>query len=153
MVGFFVEFLAAYTLADLFTGVYHLITDRGWNVRSQVALFQGHHDDPAGLGLDLSPAVAGVPLMMLALIGWHPLFFVVLGMSTALGQVPHYWAHHRGNRLVRTLQWMHLILPPRHHARHHRGEFDRNFCVLSGWNNPWLNWVICRVGFRRVRSR
>jgi plasmanylethanolamine desaturase len=142
MIRLIVESLLAYTLADLLTGIYHFVTDRGWNVASQVALFQQHHDRPAQLGVDLSPAIAGIPLMALALLGWHPVFFLALGTSVTLAQVPHYWAHHRGNRLVRFLQRLHLLLPPRHHARHHHGEFDRNYCVLSGWNNFWLNWVV-----------
>jgi MFS family permease len=135
------EALLAYVLADALTGLYHAATDRGWNIGWQVALFEQHHADPAGMVLDFWAAVLGVPLAAIAVFGWHPAFFIAFGLAISLCQVPHYWAHHRGPSWARVLQRWHMILPPREHAVHHRG-FDRNYCTLSGWNNAWLNRVL-----------
>jgi hypothetical protein len=134
------EALLGYVAADALTGIYHAATDYGWNVRSQVDLFQDHHDHPRGITRDPKPAFAGVPLMLCAALG-HPAFFLVLGAAISLCQVSHYYAHHRGGAVVCFLQRWHVILPPREHAVHHR-DHDLNFCIVSGWNNRWLNWVL-----------
>lgn len=138
---FFVEALLAYALADAFTGIYHAATDKGFNIRSQVILFQQHHTSPAGMVPDFRPVILGIPLALIALLGWHPVFFLALGISISACQVPHYWAHHRRGRIVRALQQARIIISPRAHAVHHR-HFDRNFCTISGWNNFWLNWLL-----------
>ncbi len=140
MINLIVEVLLGYLVADALTGIYHAATDYGWNVRSQVALFQDHHDHPRGITRDPKPAFAGIPLMLCGTLG-HPAFFIVLGVTVSLSQVAHYYAHHRGSTVVRFLQSWHVIIPPHKHAIHHH-QFDRNFCILSGWNNCWLNWIL-----------
>jgi Lipid desaturase domain len=135
------EIFIAYVLADLLGGLYHLATDHGCNIRSQVALFQWHHENPAAIGWDFKPAIGGIPILLLGVFWWHPIFFAALGIAVCFGQMPHYWAHHKVRHPVRFLQRARIILPPRHHARHHSGHFDQNYCVLSGWNNFWLNWI------------
>jgi len=42
---------------------------------------------------------------------------------------------------VRALQRARLVLPPEHHALHHRESHDRAFCVTSGWLNPLLDGI------------
>lgn len=42
-------------------------------------------------------------------------------------------------KTISLLQRMHIILPPKTHARHHFEEHDSNFCILNGWSNPLLN--------------
>jgi len=146
------EGLLGYVVADALTGIYHAATDAGWNVRSQLDLFQNHHKHPRSMTFDLSPAVVGIPLMLCAALGWHVVFFLVLGAALSLCQVPHYYTHHRGGAVIRFLQRWHVILPPREHALHRR-QFDRNFCILSGWNNGWMNWVLgTNSEMRRLRS-
>jgi hypothetical protein len=31
------------------------------------------------------------------------------------------------------------VLPPAHHARHHRGGHDRAYCIATGWSNGVLD--------------
>jgi hypothetical protein len=140
------EVLAAYLIADLLTGIYHFATDRGWNFKGQVEMFQEHHDTNTMIGFDWQPMTAGLPAMVVGL--WlESSFLLALGSFGILAQVPHYYAHRRSaspvvHAAVRFLQRTGLIISPQHHAEHHRGAFDRNFCILSGWMNPVMNFLI-----------
>lgn len=141
-----VQVAAAYVLADALTGLYHLLTDRGFNIRAQVEMFQEHHVSNTMTGYDWQPMAAGIPGMILGLWLSSP-FLLALGGFGILAQVPHYYAHRRSgsyriHRVVRWLQIHGLILSPEAHAAHHRGLFDRNFCILSGWCNPLLNRLL-----------
>jgi len=58
----------------------------------------------------------------------------------------HKWSHTDEATLpplVKTLQHLHLILPPSHHEIHHTAPFDKYYCITTGW----LNWPLTRVGF------
>ena len=145
MLSALAQVLAAYLFVDLCTGIYHFATDRGWNTRKVVALFQDHHNTNTMEGFDWQPMWAGIPFLLLGL--WLESSFLIAGGSFGiLAQVPHYYAHRRSrspavHRVVRWLQEAGLIISPEHHAGHHNGKFDCNFCILSGWNNWWFNHV------------
>lgn len=132
-------FLTAYVLADLLSGVYHELTDRGYGYSRHVREFQIHHCKPDRIGMDLTPFYAGIPVCSL---GYFHLFFLWLGLFLCLTQITHYYAHHpqRANWSIRELQQAGIILSSRHHQGHHR-NWERNYCVLSGWNNGWYNWI------------
>jgi ubiquitin-conjugating enzyme E2 variant len=56
----------------------------------------------------------------------------------------HKWSHlDRPPRLVAFLQKLHLILPPEHHAVHHRAPYAKYYCITTGW----LNEPLHRLGF------
>lgn len=139
------QILAAYILADLLSGLYHLATDKGFNFRNQIEMFQEHHDTNTMAGFDWQTFAGG---MVLAVPGaWcHSAFVVALGIFVALTQVTHYYAHVRSrsplvHRIVKALQgW--LIVSPLAHASHHKPPHSRDFCLLSGWNNWWLNPLV-----------
>lgn len=138
--------LAAYIIADAFSGLYHLATDYGFNISSQIKLFQNHHKTNTLDDFDWQTFAGGMPLV--AIGGWlHCPFLLALGVFVALTQVTHYYAHRRSeselvHHVVRVLQLTHLIVHPASHQNHHGGRFDRDFCLLSGWNNWWLNWLV-----------
>jgi hypothetical protein len=144
------EILAAYILADLGSGLYHLATDKGLNFRGQVELFQDHHETNTMQDFDWQTFAAGMPIAVLG--AWcHSAFFVALGCFAALSQVTHYYAHRRSSsavvhRVVVTLQRCGLIVHPKSHQRHHTTPFNRDFCLLSGWNNWWLNAAMRQWG-------
>ena len=142
-----IEVLAAYILVDALIGVYHWATDNGWNTPDMVRKFQEHHTDPRNMTeFDWQPMPPG--LVFLGLGWWLQSSFVMaFGAFLVLAQVPHYYAHRRStsavvHRILRFLQVIGLIASPESHALHHDGVFNRNFCVLSGWNNWWLNWIV-----------
>jgi hypothetical protein len=140
------EVLAAYILIDALTGLYHLATDCGLNSKRVVDLFKDHHDTNTMEGFDEFPMRFGLPVMLAGLLLGSS-FLLALGSFTVLAQVPHYYAHRRSrsplvHRVVRLLQRGGLMISPQHHAAHHDGRFSRNFCIVSGWNNWWMNWLI-----------
>jgi hypothetical protein len=140
-------------LADLGSGLYHLTLDHlppsgHAPLRRQAADFQDHHYEPrnflrgglAGLllfpGAPLSVLFAGLAVVLpapLAALVWS--FAVGAGLtqvSHGLAHEPTWWA--------KPLQAARLILPPAEHGRHHLNS-ERDYCVLSGWANPLLNWL------------
>ena len=144
MISIALQIVLAYVAVDLATGLYHYATDRGWNFRRQVELFELHHRAPKMDGFDWQPSLAAVPALVAGLwMGWP--FLIAAGLFGVLAQVPHYWAH-QGSSLpfVPWLQRTGIIMSAEHHARHHDGRFDSHFCILSGWNNWWLDWLLAR---------
>jgi ubiquitin-conjugating enzyme E2 variant len=164
---------AGYALADLVTGVSHWLCDRVLNVeapligRHLVRAFHEHHDDPIGISrhsfLEVNglTALAALPLLAGVLCLPAPGAGSALGAAAlaavfglAFGAVAtnqlHAWAHApRAPRAVVWLQRRRVVLSPRAHALHHRGEFDRAYCVTTGWWNPLLDrWRI----FPRLES-
>jgi len=139
------QILAAYIVADALSGFYHLATDKGFNFRNQIEMFQDHHDTNTMQGFDWQNFSGG---MVVAVPGawFHSAFVVALGVFVALTQVTHYYAHVRSrsplvHRVVKALQgW--LIVSPQSHAAHHKPPHSRDFCLLSGWNNFWLNFLL-----------
>jgi len=144
----FVKAVLAYILVDALTGVYHLLTDKGWNVQQQIDLFENHHKTNSMDGFDWQPMLAAIPALVYG--AWvHSEFLTIAGVIGCFAQLPHYWAHEGGGRFVAFLQATRLIISPQHHAGHHDGVFDRNYCILSGWNDWWLNALV-RLLSRRV---
>lgn len=144
------QVIAAYVLADALSGLYHCATDYGFNIRNQIEMFREHHDTNTMQGFDWQTFAAG---MLVSVPGaWvHSAFAVALGCFVALTQVTHYYAHRRSSswlvrRIIRALQQSRLIVHPASHARHHREPFARDFCLLSGWNNWWLNGFLWMCG-------
>ena len=43
--------------------------------------------------------------------------------------------------LVSWLQRLHLLQSPRHHGRHHAGNKDSHYCVITNFLNPLLEEV------------
>jgi hypothetical protein len=143
------QILLAYVVADALSGVYHLATDMGFNFRQQVDLFRDHHETNTMQDFDWQTFAGGMPII--AIGGWlHSPFLLALGCFVALTQVTHFYAHRKSeselvHHLVRTLQIAGLIVHPASHQRHHSGGFNQDFCLLSGWNNWWLNWIARKV--------
>lgn len=138
----YTQIVLAWLLVDGLTGIYHYITDKGWNLKSQVAQFQEHHITNTMQGYDWQPMVAGVPVVLVGI--WLESYFVfTLGCFAILAQVPHYYAHVKNPpAVVKWLQWNGLIITPEHHAKHHNGTFDQNFCIFTGWMDYALNPIL-----------
>lgn len=137
-----IEVFAAWLLIDLLTGVYHFITDRGWNFANQVAMFRDHHDNNRMLGFDYQPMLFGFPVMLAGVFA-ESSFVIAMGAFAVLAQIPHYYAHvPNPPRVVKLLQRIGLMISPEHHAAHHCGKFDRNFCIFTGWADYLLNPVV-----------
>jgi hypothetical protein len=154
MLWIFAKVVLAYVAADAISGLYHWLTDKGMNFRGQIEMFQEHHVTNTMQGFDWQTFAAGLPAMIVG--AWiHSPFLLALGFFGAMTQCTHYYAHRRSrnrviNSVVRALQELRIIVHPASHQRHHTSQkFDRDFCLLSGWNNWWLNRI---VGFFERRN-
>ena len=85
-------------------------------------------------------AVAGAALICMAawqgLLTWHVWLFTLISVNA--NQI-HKWNHMRPVEVpwpVQLLQKLHLLQSRRHHLEHHRGEKDRNYCVITNFVNP-----------------
>lgn len=132
--------VAAWWCADAVGGLYHLATDRGYNLPFQVRSFQRHHGQPWTMTFDMEPLVAAVPLAALAW-WWQSTFLMAFAFGIGFTQVPHYYVHHPywAPVWIKWLQWSGLILDPAKHESHHTPPYNHNFCILAGWSDWWIN--------------
>jgi ubiquitin-conjugating enzyme E2 variant len=153
--------IAGYLLADFLAGSVHWIADRFFDPATPllgpmlIAPFRDHHEDALGIThhdffeVSGNNALLTIPLVLLlaarpAPVDALPQFVFVLGASLTLALFVtnqfHSWAHSPSPpRFVRQLHAWGLILTPKRHARHHRDQHDRSYCVTSGWLNPLLD--------------
>ena len=69
------------------------------------------------------------------------LVFVVLAVN---GNQFHKWAHRNPREnpwIVTRLQRLYVLQTPRHHGRHHQGEKNSHYCVVTNFLNPLLEEV------------
>jgi len=149
--------ILAYLMVDAIGGVYHWMVDRGYGLRQQVTLFARHHDENTMTDFDWQTFAVGLPFMVVG--AWfHSPFWVVAGFFGVITQCTHYYAHRRSSvpliyHVVRVLQISGVIIRPSAHQRHHSsGRYDRDFCLLSGWNNFWLNPVLQFLDRRMLKT-
>ncbi len=165
--------VAGYLAADLVTGIVHAATDELpgalpesienhlVNLNFLRKADDGHHKYPTklidwgywhnnrpyhlvaycflGASAYVSDPVSSCILISVALLGANSEFF-------------HAAAHggYRKNPIISKLQDWKVILGKRHHAKHHNGKFDRNFCLISGWMdyllNPTIHYLLKPMG-------
>ena len=81
------------------------------------------------------------------------LVFVVLSINA--NQI-HKWTHRNPREnpwWVTRLQRLYLLQTPRHHGRHHSGEKNSNYCVVTNFLNPVLEEVSFWRRLERVIDR
>jgi ubiquitin-conjugating enzyme E2 variant len=150
--------------ADFATGAVHWFGDRFFRATTPVIgpaiirPFREHHVDPLAmvrhglLELHANTAipviavlgaahVSGAELASPGAVAFQLWLFFLCAASLATNQF-HLWAHAPTvPRPVRWLQRHGLILSPERHAQHHRGHFDRSYCITLGWLNPILDRI------------
>ena len=155
-------FLLGYLLADLASGTAHWFCDTFFEEDTPVIgklviqPFRDHHVHPHRITLyrfieqDTTNFFLMLPLLAAAFwleaprpesVGALCGCCCLLGLSAGLfgTNLFHKWAHARKPpAVVRWLQGGGLILGPERHQRHHC-DYDRGFCVTSGWLNPLLD--------------
>lgn len=52
----------------------------------------------------------------------------------------HYWAHKRPTGFIKVLQQVGVFQTVREHAGHHKPPQNKNYCSLSGWTNPVVEY-------------
>jgi ubiquitin-conjugating enzyme E2 variant len=154
--------LLGWLAADLVSGLVHWWADRVASEETPllgplfVRPFREHHVDPTGicrhdfLATNGNTCLAALPALAAACL-WLPaeprnaaeLAALAAALSLAcfacLTNQIHQWAHRsRVSAAVRWLQRRRLILPPEHHAGHHRPPCASHYCITAGWLDPLL---------------
>ena len=143
-------------VADLLSGIVHWFCDRFFEETSPVigrvliAPFREHHRDPLAMTrhgfLELTGNSCFGLLPVLVAAAWSPSGIVVDAalvagaLAVAATNFFHKWAHALDvPRAVAWLQVLRLILPPAHHAGHHREGHAGRYCVTTGWLNALVD--------------
>lgn len=155
---FLIKFLFTVALADFVSGLVHWLEDAyarpGMPVIGKIAEENlRHHARPrefitkgwweSSSDLLLIGLVAILISLLTHTFSLWVLLFVVLTVNA--NQI-HKWAHQgpRENpRLVTWLQQKKVLQTPHEHAKHHSGEKNTNYCVITNYLNPALE----RIGF------
>jgi hypothetical protein len=168
--GQVLTFAAALVLADFVNGLVHMYMDNNENYESLagplVASFHLHHKTPRykqnplpvvyyhesgskiWLAFFLAIAVAGVwQGAITGAAAYGALYFSVL---SCVAEVSHYCCHSQQPGAVRLLGRARILLPIRHHMRHHF-EDNVNYAFLNGSTDPLLN-VIARAMCRGYKN-
>ena len=159
----------AFVVADFVNGLVHLYMDHNDAYTSRVgpfiATFHLHHDTPryqdkpiwrvyideSGskiwlvfvLMLCVTVDLAGsMPSMLLCFLAYFCVW-------SSVAEVSHYLCHNSQATWVRALQKLWILLPNRHHMRHHRLD-NVNYAFLNGMSDPLINRIAARLsrGYR-----
>ena len=149
--------LLAYWLSDLGTGVFHWSVDNYGSKATPVMggiidAFQGHHKYPWTITkrefcnnvhkVCKAPMAFTVPALVLPMGGGASVFLGVFSACVVLSQQFHAWSHCKRSELpaaVLALQEAGLMVSRKEHGRHHKPPFESNYCIVSGWWNPYLD--------------
>lgn len=158
--------VAAYAVADLASGIVHYLLDNYGSPDTPVIgqkfvkPFRDHHVDPLAMTRGDFIAVNGdnvfvclpvvVPVVLLVDLSRHVyagVFVVGLVAGVIMTNQLHKWAHTpRVPRLVAAAQRGGVVLSRQHHAVHHSGTYDRNYCITWGRLDAILNRLVVREG-------
>jgi len=156
--------LLGVVVADFASGAVHWFCDTFFSERtpligrSLILPFRAHHADPGSIlrhGLVELHGNSAVPVVLvlgvLELAPWAlrgavgdfaRTGLLALAIATLATNQIHRWAHDDAPpAAARWLQRCGAILSVEGHARHHRGGFDRSFCITTGWLNPLLDRI------------
>lgn len=154
--------VAGLLAADFVSGVVHWAGDTWGDEQTPVfgrrfiRPFRFHHAHPLDMlkshffTTNGDTAMASLPFLLtpfafpLEPTGWLwvAVFVWALGAWGMWTSQFHQWAHmSKPPRMVRLLQRCGVILGRRHHNRHHKEPFVRNYCITTGWCDPLLTRV------------
>lgn len=97
----------------------------------------------------LASALIVIGTWWAGLLSWAVILFAVL--TTNANQI-HKWAHQNSKEkpaIIGLLHKSHLLQTPRHHGKHHSGEKNTHYCVITNVLNP----VLERMRFWRRLER
>lgn len=96
--------------------------------------------------------LVGLILVVVSCVGgWFGPGVAVFALAGANANQIHKWCHAPGRApwFVRVLWWTRLLQRPAHHGRHHSGDKNTAYCVVT----PILNPVLDGLGFWRALER
>ena len=170
------SFFIAVAAADFFSGVAHWALDT-WGSPSTAVFgalirsFREHHVDQMAITRhDVIETNGDNTMAVLPILLWlcfQPIqscslfhstssivlhvFLTSLVLFVALTNQFHKWAHQASPPPlpIRMLMNRSIILSPRNHRVHHSGEFEKYYCITTGW----LNYPLDAIGFWRIAEK
>ncbi len=153
---FLIKFLFTVMLADFVSGLVHWLEDAyarpGMPLVGRIAEENlRHHARPREF-ISKSWWESSSDLLLIGLLvilgalligmmsGWLLLFVVLVVNANQI----HKWAHQGPRENPKIVTWLqkHKILQtPREHARHHSGEKNSHYCVITNYLNPVLEKI------------
>lgn len=151
------ELLSGWLLADLVTAAFHWWEDThqhlvNWPIIGPYIIAPNilHHENPLAFtertflyrnGASIV-AAALIGAALVALFGPSP-WMLSLVVGGALSNEVHRYAHQpsAAPAWYSTLQQVGIVQSAKEHAAHHRPPFDRNYCILTDWLNPFIQAV------------
>ena len=156
------KILLCFYAADFFTGFIHWLEDSFWTENTPILgkwLIQPnelHHRKPTSFLVkswwqsSYDAVVIGIVILLIALLlkhlTWEISLFVLISISAC--QI-HKYSHQPPSRLpvtVRFLQKARIIQDGQHHVKHHMGEKNSNYCLIT----PFLNPVLQKIHFWKL---
>lgn len=153
---------SALLVVDVLSGLFHWLEDSygrpDWPVTGRLITQANilHHFDPHHFTRHAWWPSARVLVVLVgccfALVralgfrGWPLWLMAAIGVNA---NEIHKWAHRSSARngwAISALQTLGLLQSPGHHARHHRGNKDSHYCVVTNYANP----VLDRLGAWRL---
>lgn len=149
------EFWMVLLLVDFASGWFHWLEDTFWNEetpilgRLVVTPNVKHHENGAAF-VGHSWLRSAWVLLLLAtpffaigaifeILDWRFFSFIAIGVNA--NQI-HKWSHmsvENVPRPIRVFQSLGLLQDRRHHSRHHRGDKNTHYCVITVVLNPLLD--------------
>ena len=164
LISYPLQLFLALSIADFIAGVIHWLEDSygspdtpivGKPIRANIL----HHEDPrdflknnwwqnARSSLPLVLLFAGA-FVLFDCLNFFTVSLLILGWNA---NEVHKWAHQSKRErpwIATKLQNIGVFQSPRHHYKHHRDDLDSDYCVMTPWVNPILNFI----GFWRISVR
>lgn len=151
-------------LSDFFSGFFHWLEDvyakPGMPIVHQIAVNNElHHTRPRAFlsnnwwqsswDVGLASLLIVLSTWWAGILSWPVVLFAAI--TTNANQI-HKWAHQNSKEkpaLISFLQKHHILQTPRHHGKHHSGEKNTHYCVITNVLNPILE----RINFWRHLER
>lgn len=164
---FTIALMLGWILGDAFTGLIHFFLDnfsfkRIPYLNKAAILFQGHHIDPLGITRHPLSLVMFEPFVLVIL--YHIILFkfvsdynfgapftVAFTFVSGFSQLSHRLSHSDSRidvkpyLITKVLRSLYLFVEPKHHSRHHFGDFSRNYAIGSGLTDKLMNHIYPEV--------
>lgn len=149
--------VSSWIVADFGSGVLHWSVDNYGNgqtpiMGSIIAAFQGHHAAPWTITergfcnnvYKLCLPFGLIPLSAISLVTGPAVtyFLTWFFVMEILSQEFHKWSHQLPSETpgwVNKMQDLGLTVGRKPHALHHMAPYEGNYCIISGFCNPWLD--------------
>lgn len=151
------QIIIGWLIADFFSGLFHWWEDRVGNTsmpiigKSVIIPNRLHHVNPLDFTYDSNfisrnlavwGGVAVISLIWIYLFGVSWVFDAAVFGGLIANEI-HRISHTppKTKNLISILQETGIIQSPHHHAKHHRGNFDKHYNVLTNFLNPFLDYI------------